>query len=204
MKWFSGVVIFLVFGATNTMAIEEAEYKTVLSDQDFEVRRYESHILAETIVGGDFEDAGSEAFGQLFKYISGNNTSQQKVKMTAPVAQSLANEKIDMTAPVGQQYRKNKWVVSFMMPAAYLLKELPVPKNINVSLRQVPEKSVASIRYSGLWSEKNYQYNLKKLESWIDTQSFKVTGEPIWARYNPPYTLWFMRRNEILIPIKQS
>ena len=77
MKWFSGVVIFLVFGATNTMAIEEAEYKTVLSDQDFEVRRYESHIIAETIVGGDFEDAGSEAFGQLFKYISGNNTSQR-------------------------------------------------------------------------------------------------------------------------------
>jgi hypothetical protein len=95
-----------------------------------------------------------------------------------------------MTAPVGQQNVQGRWAVSFMMPASYTLETLPVPVDQKVSLRQVPARRLAAVRYSGTWSKKNYLRYMQELESWIK-----------WARYNPPFTLWFLRRNEILIPV---
>ena len=112
-----------------------------------------------------------------------------------------AGEKIKMTAPVGQQPVEGKWAVSFMMPAAYTLETLPEPEDPNITLRQVPARRMAVVRYSGFWSEKSYQRNKVKLESWIHGQGLTVVGDPIWARYNPPFTPWFLRRNEILIPV---
>ena len=183
------------------MAIEEAEYTVVLKEERLEVREYEPYIVAETIVDGDFEDAGDEAFGRLFKYISGNNKSRQEISMTAPVEQSTASQKIDMTAPVGQIQVDGRWAVSFMMPASFTLETVPEPKDPNVILRQVPARIMAAIRYSGFWSEKGYLRNKARLEAWIDEKDFKTIGQPVWARYNPPFMPWFMRRNEILFPI---
>lgn len=183
------------------MAIEEAEYTVVLKEERFEVREYEPHIVAETIVDGDFEDAGDEAFGRLFKYISGNNKSRQKIEMTAPVRQAAASQKIDMTSPVGQMRVDGRWAVSFMMPASFTLETIPEPKDPNVILRQVPARNMAAVRYSGFWSEKGYLSNKAKLEAWIDEKGFITVGEPVWARYNPPFMPWFLRRNEILVPI---
>ena len=183
------------------MAIEEAEYTVVLKEERFEVREYEPHIVAETIVDGDFEDAGDEAFGRLFKYISGNNKSRQKIEMTAPVGQAGASQKIDMTSPVVQMQVDGRWAVSFMMPASFTLDTLPEPKDRNVILRQVPARNMAAVIYSGFWSEKGYLRNKGKLEAWIDEKGFRTVGEPVWARYNPPFMPWFLRRNEILVPI---
>jgi len=193
----------LFFMSKNIMAIEEAKYTVLLNEQNFEVRQYESHLLAETIVEGDLEDAGSNAFNLLFKYISGDNKSKSKVSMTSPVTQEAVSEKIDMTSPVGQQLKDGKWAVSFMMPSSYTLDTLPVPTNPSVILRQVPAQYIAAIRYSGFWSEKGYRLNLDKLNDWIEKQKLRVIGVPIWARYNPPFMPWFLRRNEILIPIKK-
>lgn len=187
------------------MAVEEAEYTVVLKEQSFELRRYEPHILAETIVDGEFDSAGNKAFSRLFKYISGNNKSREKVAMTSPVGQEAVGEKIDMTSPVGQQLEENgKWAVSFMMPASFSLETLPQPADPNVSLRQVPAQLIAAVRYSGLWSEKGYRNNKDKLEEWINEKGFTVVGEPTWARYNPPFMPWFLRRNEILVPVLKS
>ena len=122
--------------------------------------------------------------------------------MTAPVSQQ-PGEKIDMTAPVGQQKSGDQWVVSFMMPASYDMDTLPVPDDPLVTLRQVPARRMATIRYSGFWSEKNYQKNKIKLDSWIQKEDLAVIGEPLWARYNAPFVPWFMRRNEILIPVSK-
>jgi effector-binding domain-containing protein len=194
-------VFVVILGAGNAMAIEEAKYTVVRKEQNFEVRRYESHILAETIVDGDFDSAGSKAFGLLFKYISGNNKAREKVEMTSSVSQGSANEKINMTSPVGQQRENNKWSVSFMMPASYTLETLPEPKDPHVILRQVPARYIAAVRYSGFWSEQGYRSNKDKLETWIEKNALRVIGEPIWARYNPPFMPWFLRRNEILVPI---
>jgi effector-binding domain-containing protein len=187
--------------AGNAMAVEEAKYQVLLEDSGFELREYEPHILAETAVDGEFEDAGNKAFGRLLKYISGYNAQQQKVAMTSPVGQEPASQKIEMTSPVGQQKQDGKWIVSFMMPASFTLEATPVPKDPRVSIREVPARFIAAVRYSGFWSEKSYRLNLAKLQDWISNNRLTALGEPIWARYNPPFMPWFLRRNEILIPV---
>ena len=196
------VIAFMTLSSGGAMATEEAKYELVHQEGDFQVRQYEAHIVAETIVDSEFEDAGSEAFQRLFKYISGNNTAKQSIDMTAPVSQEADGQKIDMTSPVGQQSVNGRWAVSFMMPASSSYETLPKPNNSDVVLKQVPERYIASIEYSGFWSETSYKENKNKLQAWISKNGYQVIGEPIWARYNDPFTLWFLRRNEILIPIE--
>jgi hypothetical protein len=176
VKWSLWGVIITIFTVGNVMATEEAEYTVVLKEKNFELRRYESHILAETAVDGDFDSAGNKAFKSLFKYISGNNKSRQEISMTSPVSQETASEKIDMTSPVGQQRQNDRWLVSFMMPASFSLDTLPAPNDPNVILREVPARHIAVIRYSGFWNEKNYLRNKQKLEAWIADTSLNVNG----------------------------
>jgi effector-binding domain-containing protein len=197
----SWVTIVTLLLAGNAMAVEEAKYSVLREEDGFELRMYESHILAETTVDGTFEDAGNEAFGRLFKYISGNNRQQQKVAMTSPVGQEPSSQKIEMTSPVGQQKQNGKWVVSFMMPASFTLDTTPEPNDPNVAIREVPARLIAAVRYSGFWSEESYRRNLAQLQGWIATNRLTPLGEPIWARYNAPFTPWFLRRNEILVPV---
>ena len=204
MKLFLRITVitaFLIIGAIDSMAIEEAKYEVIKKENKFELRDYASHILAETVVEGSLEDAGSEAFKRLFGYISGDNRSGNKVAMTAPVSQEPMGEKIEMTAPVGQKRVKESWIVSFMMPDSYTLETLPEPEDPKVTLRQVPARRMAAVRYSGFWSEKGYLQHKSELESWIQRMGLTMIGDPIWARYNPPFMPWFLRRNEILIPI---
>ena len=189
-------------GSFDVMAIEEAPYEVVKKDGNFEIRDYASHILAETVVEGDLEDAGSKAFNRLFGYISGGNSTRGKVAMTAPVSQQPASEKIAMTAPVGQQRAGDNWVVSFMMPSEYSLETLPEPDDPLITLRQVPPRTMAAVRYSGFWSEKNYLKHKAQLEEWVARMGLAITGDPVWARYNAPFTPWFLRRNEILVPVE--
>jgi SOUL heme-binding protein len=194
-------VAIIIIVAMDAMATEEAKYEVLKKDNKFEIRDYAPHILAETVVKGDVEDAGNKAFKRLFRYISGDNRSRKKVAMTAPVSQQPMGEKIKMTAPVGQQRVKESWAVSFMMPASYTLETLPVPEDPKITLRQVPARRMAAIRYSGFWSKKGYLRYKLELASWIHEKGLTIVGDPIWARYNPPFIPWFLRRNEILIPV---
>jgi len=196
------VIAFMTLTSGGAMATEEAKYELIHQEGDFQVRQYAPHIVAETLVDSDFEDAGSQAFQRLFKYISGNNMAKQNIDMTAPVTQEADSQKIDMTSPVGQQSVNGRWAVSFMMPASSSYETLPKPNNSEVVLKQIPERYIASIEYSGFWSEKSYKENKNNLQAWISKNGYQVIGEPIWARYNDPFTLWFLRRNEILIPIE--
>jgi hypothetical protein len=195
------VTALIIVGAIDAMAIEEAKYEVIQIDNKFEIRNYETHILAETLVEGNLEDAGSEGFKRLFRYISGDNRSGDKVTMTAPVSQQPTGEMIKMTAPVGQQRLEESWVVSFMMPGSYTLETLPEPEDPKVTLRQVPARRMAAVRYSGFWGEKRYLRYKMELESWIERMGLTIVGDAIWARYNPPFMPWFLRRNEVLIPV---
>jgi hypothetical protein len=196
------VVLFLTLTVANTaMAIEEAPYTVIKAEGMFELRDYAPQILAEIIVDGDLEGAGSKAFRPLFDYISGGNTARSKIAMTAPVSQEQPGEKIAMTAPVSQQRAQGEWAVSFMMPAAYTMETLPAPLDPRIMLRQIPARRVAAVRYSGFWSEAKYLLHKEKLERWIAANGLAASGEPVWARYNAPFTLWFLRRNEVLIPV---
>jgi len=193
---------------------EEAPYTVVEKQDAFEIRDYAPHVVAETVVEGEVEEAGNKAFNKLFRYISGANRTREKlamtapleprgekIAMTAPVSQEPAGQKIAMTAPVGQRRVGERWAVSFMMPASYGLETLPVPLDPQVTLRQVPARRMAALRYSGAWNKKGYLRHKEELESWIQERELAVLGEPAWARYDAPFIPWFMRRNEILIPV---
>jgi hypothetical protein len=188
-------------GALDAVAIEEAPYTVVERAGAFEIRDYAPHVLAETVVNGAFKDAGNQAFRRLFRYISGENSSRESVAMTAPVSQEARSERIAMTAPVEQQLLEEKWLVSFTMPASYTLETLPEPRDPQVTLRQVPARRMAALRYSGVWSEKSFLRHKRALERWLQERGLGSVGAPVWARYNSPFAPWFVRRNEILVPV---
>jgi len=199
------VLAALVIGAAGDVAMgtEEAVYTVEKTDGDFQVRRYAPQVVAETLVEGTLEEAGNKAFRPLFNYISGANRSQGKIAMTAPVTQQRDGEKIAMTAPVGQQAVSNQWAVTFMMPSHYTLETLPAPTDEKVRLRAIPARRMAAVRYSGTWSRHRYERNLARLREWMKTQGLAAAGDPEWARYNAPFTPWFLRRNEILVPLEK-
>ena len=190
-----------VAGILEASAVEEARYDTVQREGDFELREYAPQILAEVIVDADVEDAGNLAFRSLFRYISGENEASGKIDMTAPVAQEPLSKKIAMTAPVAQERSHRGWAVSFMMPDSYTMETLPRPRDERVYLRKVPARRMAAVRYSGRWSEDGYRKHKTALERWLADQGLEADGEAVWARYDPPFKPWFMRRNEVLIPV---
>jgi hypothetical protein len=202
IRWLAAGIA-LVFATGNVMAAEEADYDVVLAEDKLEIREYAPQIVAEVIVNDDFEDAGNVAFRKLFKYISGNNTSNEEIAMTAPVSQEKAGEKIAMTAPVSQRAEGDSWAVSFMMPAEYSMDTIPAPSDPEVAIRAIPGQRMAAIRFSGRWKAKNYDKHLEELMAWVEAKGLEVSGEPVWARYNAPFVPWFMRRNEILLPVAE-
>jgi hypothetical protein len=203
-----GVVLLLIgsfsLGAGEAMAIEESRYTVVEQADNFELRWYEPSIVAETFVDGDFSAVGSEGFRRLAGYIFGKNRKQESIDMTAPVSQEPSSEKIAMTAPVNQEAEGGKWRITFTMPAEYTMEALPVPLDDRVTLKQEPGRLMAAIRYSGTWSRDRYQEREASLSSLIGEHGLKAVGDPVFARYNAPFTLWFLRRNEVLIPVERS
>jgi len=187
-----------------TGKIEEPKFKVILSDSPFEIREYEPRLVAETIVTGNFKDAPNIGFRRLANYIFGNNTKQTKIAMTAPVSQERQSEKIAMTAPVAQtKTQENKWLITFTMPSQYTLETLPKPNDDLVSIRRLPPARFGVVSFSGLNRQDTVIEQTTSLRAWLQERSFKEKGsEPIYARYNPPWTPWFWRRNEIQIEIQ--
>jgi hypothetical protein len=191
----------LVLGAEIGMATEEAKYTVLESEGDFELRQYQPHIVAETLVEGDFQEVGNEGFRLLYDYISGKNRKKQTISMTAPVSQEATSEKIPMTAPVNQEKVGGKWRITFLMPSHYTMETLPEPTDPRVRLIKVPGLLMAALSYSGTWSRERYQDKENRLKELIRQKDLKIVGEPVFARYNPPFMPWFWRRNEVLIPV---
>ena len=193
---------FLLLQGCGVVGLEKSKYSVLEKDGRFELRLYEPCVVAETVVESDFAEAGNVAFGRLYKYISGENRTTESIAMTAPVGQEARSEKIAMTAPVGQQRSGDRWVVNFLMPSKYTMGTLPEPLDPAVTLREIPARRMASVRYSGTWSQKRYEDYRTRLEQFIERRGWKVLGEPVFARYDPPFQLPFFRRNEVLIPVE--
>ena len=183
-------------------AVEKAKYTVLEKEDDFEIRQYEAQIVAETYVEGSLKDAGNDGFRRLFAYISGENKKKQSISMTAPVGQEDDSQKISMTAPVSQEKKDSQWRITFLMPAEYSLEMLPEPLDKRVKLTEEPGRLMAAVRYSGTWSEDGYKENRALLEEFMEKRGFVKKGPAIWARYDPPFMPWFLRRNEVLIPIE--
>jgi len=183
------------------MNLEEPSY-TVLEVRDgYEIRSYASYIIAETKVPGDYRQALNQGFSRIADYIFGNNTSQQKIAMTAPVLENTS-EKIAMTVPVNTSLEEAQTrTVSFVLPSSYTLETLPTPNNPQVELRAIPAQTVAALRFNWYATESRVAAKKVELEQLIQADGLTGVGAVQVAQYNPPLSMPLMRRNEILIPV---
>ncbi|WP_295529881.1 heme-binding protein [Novosphingobium sp. Chol11] len=199
------VALALVLGLTVTgvftMATEEPPFTVAMVEGAFELRDYPALIAAEVSVGGQRRDAASKGFRLLAGYIFGGNTRKQRIAVTAPVTQAPAGgEKIAMTAPVLLS-GGGPWTIRFIMPRGSALETLPTPNNPAVKLRELAPARMAVIRFSGLAGQANVDAKTQELAGFIKAQNLAATGPAALAQYDPPWTLWFLRRNEVMIPV---
>lgn len=183
------------------MSIEEPKFAVALKDGAFEIRDYAASIVAEVTVTGDQKEASSKGFRLLAGYIFGGNATRQKIAMTAPVTKTATSEKIAMTAPVTLIAGVGDWLVRFTMPARYALADLPVPNNKAVTIKSVPAARFAVLRFSGLAGEAKVAAKTERLMEFIRARDLTPVGPASIARYNPPWTPWFLRRNEVMLPV---
>jgi hypothetical protein len=190
-----------LFGAGSE---EEPRYTVVLKENDKEIRKYESYIVAKTTIQGSFKEAQSQGFKILAGYIFGKNTSQKKIAMTAPVVQKAESEKIAMTAPVVIKPSDNQsWTMTFSMPSSFTLDTLPTPTDSRVVLEKVEARYVAAITFSGFWGEEKNAQKALALSEWLKTHpKYLALSAGMFAGYNPPWTLPFLRRNEMLMEVR--
>ena len=203
--------VYLLVGSLLTlpgvaMATEEPEYTVLTQVDDFELRHYDPQIVAQTWVSGDQKQASKKGFKILADYIFGNNTApsgeSSKISMTSPVKmqpQTGESQKIAMTSPVAMQEQDGIWRVRFVMPSKYTMQTLPKPNNSEVSLIEIPMQTYGVIKFSGFTGEQKVADKTQALKIWMQDQNLKVVGDAEMARYDPPWTLPFMRRNEVMI-----
>lgn len=195
-------VLLLMFTTiTFGMAIEEPSYKVIKSDGKIEIREYQPYIIVETFISvSDMNEASNAGFRKLFKYISGNNTANADIAMTAPVTTSRS-EKIEMTAPVTTTPSAEGYIIGFVMPLKFTRATTPVPNDTSLHIREIPSRTVAVIRFSGRWTDSNLKEQEQSLYHWLHDNQHSPVSLPVIARYDPPIMPWFLRRNEIHIEI---
>lgn len=198
----AGSMLIGLLTETALLAVEEPKYRVLESQDPFEIRQYQPQVVAETLVDGDFDSAGEEGFRRLFYYIAGHNRLKQTGPMTAPVSPEVDTMMIPMTAPIFQEKAGNKYRIFLPMPQGSTLQNLPEPADPRVRLKELPGRLVAATWYSGAWGEEGYLDRKTKLLQWARRHGLNITGEPIYARYDSAY-IWFLRRNEVLIPIEK-
>ena len=203
------VVLTSILIASTVMATEEPKFTVIEKSEPFELRTYTPQLVAEVKVEGDLDTASSQGFRLIAAFIFGQNQVSEKISMTAPVAiETARSTKIAMTVPVGIEAGKdswkgvNQWVFSFVMPSEYTMATLPKPLNPLVTIRELPAQKRAAITFSGFYNEAKVLEKTKTLEEWIKSKQWQAIGNPQFARYNPPWSIPFMRRNEILITVR--
>ncbi|MEM1152906.1 MAG: heme-binding protein [Pseudomonadota bacterium] len=174
----------IVSGASMASDIEEPKYEVVQTFGDVEIRHYEPSIQAQTVLQSDGETSGG--FRRLAGFIFGGNDRDQEIAMTAPVQETL-----EQKAPV----------MAFTMPSEYAMSDLPQPNDSSVTLTEVPARTVAVIEFSGWATASSVAKRKEALLSTLKEQQIETMGKPFLNQYNPPWTLPFLRRNEVAVEI---
>jgi len=191
----------LLLLAGPALAADEPAYRVQESAPPVELREYGAHAVAETHISGSFADAGNLGFRRLFGYISGENAGAAQVAMTAPVIQQ-AEPRTDATGVPGSRPQEGAaYRIAFVLPEGYSGANAPVPTNPEVRIVDVPARRLLAVRYTGRWTEANYQEALGTLLAFAAARGYKLVGEPLYARYDPPIMPSFLRRNEVLAEI---
>ena len=197
-------LLILIFWGTNLSALEEPKYSVLKEYENFEIRNYDSYLVAEVDVEGSYNKTGNEAFRILAGYIFGDNQSSTKMNMTAPVESEAIqpSERMNMTAPVFSNKNVNGYTYRFVMESKYTQETLPVPNNSKIRITEIKDRVMAVISFSGRWSQKNFEKHEQILVNDLKNAGIGVASEAIYARYNAPFTPWFLRRNEIMFEIE--
>ena len=180
---------------------EEPAYEVVdRLGPDVEVRRYGPRLAAETTVAdADDWQARSAAFKLLAGFIFGGNRPRANIAMTAPVA--VAPQKIAMTVPVGTARGPGGLTMRFFMPAQYTRATLPEPSDARVRIVEVPEETVAVLRFTGSTGEEAVARHEAELTALLARSDWQSAGPAVALFYDPPWTLPFRRRNEVAVPV---
>ena len=190
------IALFIIIYTNTSMALEEPKYQILKSNNNYEIRKYSDRLAVEVTYSN--QDSG---FRYLFNYISGENTTSEKVSMTVPVTQSV---KIDMTAPVTQSKKDGKLVMQFYLPSKFTINTAPKPTNRRVSLVAIEGGIYAVIKYSGRVTDKNFQKHYKKLKEYLTKDNINFFEPAIRATFNGPLTLPILRRNEVMVKINYN
>jgi hypothetical protein len=197
-------LLIFIFWGTNLSALEEPKYSVLKEYENFEIRNYDSYLVAEVDIEGSYNKTGNEAFRILAGYIFGDNQSSTKMNMTAPVESEAiqTSERMNMTAPVFSNKNVNGYTYRFVMESKYTQETLPVPNNSKIRITEIRDRVMAVISFSGRWSQKNFEKHEQILVNDLKNEGIGVASEAIYARYNAPFTPWFLRRNEIMFEIE--
>ena len=197
-------LLIFIFWGTNLSALEEPKYSVLKEYENFEIRNYASYLVAEVDIEGSYNKTGNEAFRILAGYIFGDNQSSMKMNMTAPVESEAIqpSERMNMTAPVFSNKNINGYTYRFVMESKYTQETLPVPNNSKIRITEIKDRVMAVISFSGRWSQKNFEKHEQILVNDLKNEGIGIASEAIYARYNAPFTPWFLRRNEIMFEIE--
>jgi len=168
--------------------VEQAKYEVLKKIGNMEIRRYPRLVIAKV------DGYGDGGFSLLFRFITGNNRQKSDIAMTAPVV----SEQIAMTAPVLSETGS----IAFIMPEGFTLETTPEPLDDHVKIVEIPERVVATLRFSGRWSTSLFKKKFEELQAEIKNAGLKLNGQVFSMRYNGPYTPWFLRRNEVAVEVK--
>jgi len=189
--------------------IEEPKYEVLSKKDGYEIMEYESYLIAETTIDGSYEKSFNQGFGIIADYIFGNNTKSQKIAMTSPVIDTGSKsdsekefEKIAMTVPVINKVEGNDRKISFVMPSKYTIETIPKPNSDLVTLKEVPARKVAVLRYTWYSNEKRVEDKKQKLSEMLERDNVETVGDFYSAFYNPPLSMPLILRNEILVDLK--
>ena len=196
------LALILLTVPMSSQAIQEPAYSVVRTVGDVEIRQYAPYVVAEVVVPGPTSEAGNTGFRILAAYIFGKNKGERRLAMTSPVTQRPTPVKLAMTAPVTQRAAPTGSLVQFVLPKDITLATAPVPLDERITVREVPASRIAVIRFSGFWTDGNYNQHLATLKDALTAAHLKWSGEPVYSRYNSPFALWFLRRNEIWLTLE--
>ncbi|KOX09177.1 SOUL family heme-binding protein [Micromonospora sp. DT68] len=185
---------------------EQQPYRVVSRHPGFELRRYPAHLVAEMRVQASFTRAPIEAFRPLSAYIGGANRARQPIDVATPAPSTAdGSQKIAMTVPVVQV--EGEWpgayLIQFVMPAACTAATLPEPVDARVRIREIPPQLVAAMRFSGRWTEQAFGQRATMLGRSVTSAGLQPTGAIRYARFDPPWKPWFLRRNEVTLPVAE-
>ncbi|MDH3400169.1 MAG: heme-binding protein [Chromatiales bacterium] len=189
------------------MAIEEPDYEVISRNDDYEVRGYAAFNVAEVELPASSDNVDNQAFRILAGYIFGKNRSRARIGASGSLESDVDNEsiKMAMTAPVisaDSDVGDNNAVIAFVMERKFSLDELPEPIDPRIRLRRQPPRVMAVREYSGRWTPENFQENKDSLLQALERDGVSTRGPAILARYNSPFTPWFLRRNEVMIQVE--